>query len=72
MTRIEVIRQTKNINLLISVGLVPVHIHDWVAIYNHYQQERKKVGKMQAYTNTANDFRFSERQIMNVVKWLET
>lgn len=71
MTRIEIIRQTENLNELIEAGLIPIHIVDWVKIYNHYQEQRLKVGKMQAYTNTAEDFNLSERQIMNVVKFLE-
>lgn len=71
MTRYEIIKSLPNFKQLIAVGLIPMQIFDWLTIYEHYLIERQTEGKMQAYTNTAELFKFSERQIMNLVKWME-
>jgi hypothetical protein len=60
-----------NFNVLIGLGIVPIHIYDWIHIYEYYLIERKSEKKMQSYENTAENFKISTWQVMNVVKWME-
>ena len=69
--RYELIKQTENFNQLVSLGVIPMQIFDWLTMYEFYLNERKTEPKMQAYQNTADEFNFSDRQIMNLVSWFE-
>ncbi len=71
VNRYETIKQTTNFKTLIALGVVPINIFDWVIIYEYYLSEREKYKKMQSYSNTAENYKISERQVMNVVCWME-
>lgn len=70
--RYETIKALDNFKLLISLGIVPITIMDWLVIYEYYLEERKTNKKMQSYSNTAENYRMSESQIINVVYWMES
>jgi hypothetical protein len=68
----EIIKEIPNFNLLLSKGIIKMIIYDWLVIYENYLEERKTFDKMQAYENTAESYKCSTRQIMNLVKWMES
>ena len=70
--RYQTIKALDNFNLLISLGIVPITIMDWIVIYEFYLEERKTNKKMHSYSNTAENYRMSESQIINVVYWMES
>ena len=67
----QIIKEIPNLNLLLSKGIIKMIIYDWLVIYENYLEERKTFDKMQAYENTAENYKCSTRQIMNLVKWME-
>jgi hypothetical protein len=70
--RYEIIKALNgNFKTLVSLGIVPIQIHDWVNIYEFFLIERKTEKKMQSYENTAENFKISTRQVMNVIRWME-
>jgi hypothetical protein len=70
--RYEIIKDLNgNFKTLVSLGIVPIQIHDWVNIYEFFLIERKTEKKMQSYENTAENFKISTRQVMNVIRWME-
>ena len=73
MNRYEILKSI-NYKSLISVGIIPLHIFDWITIYEWYLKERQTNNKMQSYSNTA-EFRkqvISEKTVRNIVKWMES
>lgn len=70
--RYEVLKSLKEFNLLISLGIIPINIVDWIVMYEYYIEERKVNKKMQSYSNTAENYKVHEQTIMNVVSWMET
>jgi hypothetical protein len=70
--RYQTIKLIPNLNKLISLGIIPINVLDWIVIYEYYLSERSSLGKMQSYCNTAENYKLSERQIMNVVSWMES
>jgi len=72
VNRYEVIKSISNINRLYLLGILQIHLMDWVVIYEYYLIERQTNKKLQSYTNTAENYRLSERHIMNIVSWMET
>lgn len=71
LNRYQTIKALANFNLLISLGIVPINIMDWIVIYEYYLSERETQKKMQAYSNTAENYKLKERQVMNVVSWMQ-
>jgi len=69
--RYQTIKALDNFKVLIALGIVPINIMDWIVIYEYYLSEREINKKMQSYSNTADNYRLSERQVMNVVSWME-
>jgi hypothetical protein len=57
---------------LVGLNIIPIHLMDWLVIYEYYCEERKSLGKMQSYSNTAENYKLSESHIMNVVSWMES
>ena len=68
----EVLKQTKNINTLIQIGVISCHILSWIQMYEYYLNRRKTEKKMQAYEDTADNFKISSRQVMNLVNYMES
>jgi hypothetical protein len=71
MVRFEVLKSIE-LTKLVGRGIVPIHLMDWLVIYEYYLDERKTLGKMQSYSNTAENYKLSESHIMNVVSWMES
>jgi len=71
VNRYQTLKQLSNFKELISFGIIPMNIFDWVIIYEYYLSERLINKKMQSYSNTAENYKISERQVMNVVCWME-
>jgi hypothetical protein len=70
--RYQTLKLIENLNRLVALGIVPINILDWIVMYEYYLSERTKLSKMQSYCNTSENYRLSERQIMNVVAWMES
>lgn len=71
--RYEVLKSIE-LHKLISLGIVSIHLFDWITIYEWYIKERQTNNKMQSYANTS-EFRkqvISEKTVRNIVKWMET
>ena len=71
VNRYETLKKATNITTLISIGVIPITIIDWIVIYEYYLDERKSQKKMQSYSNTAENYKLSERQVMNIACWME-
>jgi len=71
VNRYQTLKELTNFKELISFGIIPMNIFDWVIIYEYYLSERTTNKKMQSYCNTAENYKISERQVMNVVLWME-
>lgn len=71
VNRYETIKSISNINRLYLLGILQIHLMDWVVIYEYYLIERQTNKKLQSYTNTAENYRLSDRHIMNIVSWME-
>ena len=54
----------------VCLGLIPIHILTWKTIYEFYLDEILYHSKMQAYQNTAENYRVSEKTIRNIVAWM--
>ena len=68
----QTLKDLDNFNFLISKGIIKMIVFDWLVMYECYLEEMKKFNKMQAYENTAESYKCSTRQIMNLVKWMES
>ena len=64
------IKNIPDLNKLICLGIIPMVYIDWMVIYEFYLSERINLGKMQSYSNTAENYKMSETQIRNIVAWL--
>ena len=71
VNRYTILKSIPNINKLYLLGILPIHLMDWTVIYEYYLDERKCLGKMQSYSNTADNYNLSENHIMNIVYWME-
>jgi hypothetical protein len=71
VNRYETLKSIQNINRLYLLGILQMHIMDWVVIYEYYLIERQTNKKLQSYSNTAENYRLSERHVMNIVFWME-
>ena len=70
----ELIKQTEDEILFLNLlrkGLIPISVMDKKVYYEHYLNERKKNGKMQAITNTAEEYNVSERTIRRALEVME-
>lgn len=56
---------------LVARGIVPIHLMDWLVIYEYYLDERKTLGKMQSYSNTAENYKVDETTVRRLVYWME-
>jgi len=70
--RYQAIKEIQNLKQLIAFGIVPISILEWVVMYEYYLDERKSLGKMQSYSNTAENYRVHEDTIRKLVYWMET
>jgi hypothetical protein len=68
----SVLKATPNINTLIQIGVISCHILQWIQMYEYYLQRRESEKKMQAYEDTAENFKISSRQVMNLVNYMES
>lgn len=71
VTRYNVLKQIPNFNLLISLGIMPMSIVDWIVMYEYYLDEKKIHKKMQSYSNTAENYKVNETTIRRIVCWME-
>ena len=69
--RYEILKGIENFDTLISRGIISIIIVDWIVIYEYYLSERLTEKKMQSYENTAEKYNISEKQVRNVVNWME-
>jgi hypothetical protein len=67
----QTLKDLENFNFLISKGIIKMIVYDWLVMYEFFLEERKSLDKMMAYENTAENYKCSTRQIMNLVKWME-
>jgi len=70
--RYEILKNTPNLKLLISIGAMPMEIFDWLIYYEAFREENKKLKRMQSYSNVAENYKLSEQHIGNVVRWMES
>lgn len=57
---------------LVARGIVSIHLMDWLVIYEYYLDERKTLGKMQSYSNTAENYKVDETTVRRLVYWMES
>ncbi|UAB84346.1 hypothetical protein INR75_19685 [Zunongwangia sp. SCSIO 43204] len=55
-------------NKLFTTGIVPMIWLDYKLIYEFYLEELKSQKKVQAITNTAEEFNLSERSIYSIIR----
>lgn len=65
-------KDEKVIRKYIQKGLIPVHIMTWRTIYEYYLVERESNGKMQSYSNTAENYKVNECTVRNIVYWMNS
>jgi hypothetical protein len=53
------------------MGILSIHLFDWIVIYEYYLIERQTNKKLQSYSNTAEQYKIGERHVMRVVSWME-
>lgn len=72
MTAYKLIQQLEDegkLNSLLSRGIVPINWVDYKLIYEYYQgQAEKEQKRMQAITNTAEEFNISERSVYVIIQ----
>lgn len=56
---------------LIKRGFIPIHIMDWLLIYEHFLKEKKNHKKSVAITFCQDEFNVSERQIYKIIEKME-
>ena len=71
MNRYEAICSTKNLNVLIKLGILPLTVLDYKCIYEYYKQERRTNNKKESEFNTAENFHISERTVRRVAVWMQ-
>jgi hypothetical protein len=59
---------SSTIDLLLSKGLFRATVKRDIEVYQYYMEECKTVGKMQARTNTAEQFCTSEETISRIIQ----
>lgn len=69
--RYETLKSLENFNKLIALGILSIHLFDWIVIYEYYLIERQTNKKLQSYSNTAEQYKIGERHVMRVVSWME-
>lgn len=69
--RYQILKSLENFNKLISMGILSIHLFDWIVIYEYYLIERQTNKKLQSYSNTAEQYKIGERHVMRVVSWME-
>jgi len=72
MVRYELIKETKNINKLINLGIVPLSIATRMQVYETYLENIKKMKKSQAVRFTADHYQLSDSQIYKVINYMES
>lgn len=72
MVRYELIKETKNINKLINLGIVPLSIATRMQVYETYLDNIKKMKKSQAVRFTADHYQLSDSQIYKVINYMES
>lgn len=74
MSRYKQLKELQNdgtLRRLIVMQFVSVSLWDRLLIYEYYLSE-VGTSKMQAYTNTADQYRISERTVQRIVEWMES
>ena len=56
---------------LLTKAILPMYWVDYKVIYDFYSQEKLKVKKSQAITNTSEEYKVSEGQIYHIIKRME-
>lgn len=70
----ELIKTVENDSLFLNLlrkGLIPLSVLDRKCYYERYKLERETNNKMQSITNTAEEYKVSERTIYNAIKFME-
>ena len=71
VSRHELIEQMgDNFLYYVQMGLIPVSMTMWKAVYEAYKKELGTVKKSQAVSNVANDYDLQRRQVYNIIKFM--
>jgi len=73
-TNYEIIKKIENDDFcldLIRRGIITLKILDYKVYYERYISELQRVSICQAITNTAEEFRVSERTIRNAINYMK-
>lgn len=75
MVRSELIKSMEELGLftpLLQKGIISLKIMSYKVYYERFKQEEQRFGKVQALTNTADEFRVTEKTIRNAVNFMES
>jgi len=72
MTVYELIKENETLCVkLINAGVISFFVTRDIELYEAFTAYRRTLGKMQSASNTATDFKISERRVFGIVRELE-
>jgi hypothetical protein len=73
MVNYDYLINSKELDTLIKIGVVPIHIMDWMQIYKYFLDEMKLQNnqKMVCYESTAEYFKLTTKSIQNIKNFME-
>jgi uncharacterized protein YqkB len=73
MVNYDYLNKSKELDILIKIGVVPIHIMDWMQIYKFFLDEMKLQNnqKMVCYESTAEYFKLTSKSIQNIKNFME-
>lgn len=64
--------ETKTFYEFINRGIIPIHIMDYLTIYERYLKELEKHKKSVCITFCADEYNVKERTIYNIIKFMNS
>lgn len=56
---------------MVRRGIIPVHIMDWIVIYEYFLNELKENSKTVSIVATADHYNCSDKTIYNIIKFMK-
>lgn len=56
---------------MVRRGIIPVHIMDWITVYDFYLNELKSKTKVQSLLSSAEYFNCSDKTIYNIINFMK-
>jgi hypothetical protein len=56
---------------MVRRGIIPVHIMDWITVYDFYLNELKSKTKVQSLLSSAEYFNCTDKTIYNIINFMK-